>query len=223
MALCRYRWGVALPHRCGAGIALLPAGFADIRRPLVLSACRGQPTGAGPRRLAKRHGRARALRRQHLVDASGALARPAFAHLEGQVASTVAHGAAGMAPVQAADPGNLPQPRPLWRHVAGRRGGKLGVPGQVTPAIDSGRSRTACCVATGAEPLAPRSASAAGASGARQGVAAPGALSGVASAASERSHAGTADARTPPRAGAGTLARTQAQPSRQPATDPHPY
>jgi penicillin-binding protein 1C len=41
---------------------------------------------------------------QHLVDAGGAVTGSAFAHLPWQVASAVAHGAAGMAPVQGRNP-----------------------------------------------------------------------------------------------------------------------
>jgi penicillin-binding protein 1C len=69
--------------------------------------------------------------------------------------ASVAHGAAGVAPVQARNPADLPQPRTVRRYLAGCGGRQLGLPGQITETPDAGRGRVARGVAAGTEPLRP--------------------------------------------------------------------
>ena len=165
----RRRGRVALSGIDRQRLAAVPAGAADLRRPLVLAPSGHQPAGdpacQWPAAARWSH-RVRWLDPDH---AGRTHPRSAYAHALGQAQADAARGAAGSAPEQAADPGPVPGTRTLRRHHRGRGSGQLGLPGQTGGAAVACRGGVAGGAATGAEPAAPGPPSGSGAEGARQG------------------------------------------------------
>ncbi|KAG1457793.1 hypothetical protein G6F57_014824 [Rhizopus arrhizus] len=175
---CR-RYAAACVRRCRGRVALsgvdrqrlavVPAGAADLRRPLVLAASGHQPAGDPACQWPAAARRPHRVRRFDPDHAGRTHPRPAHAHAVGQAQADAARGAAGSAPEQAADPGPVPGARALRRHYRGRGSGQLGLPGQAGGAVVARRGCVAGGAAAGAEPAAPGPPPGSGAEGARQG------------------------------------------------------
>ncbi|MNM83029.1 hypothetical protein D3C81_950750 [compost metagenome] len=167
--LRRCRRCVALPGRCKNGVAVVSAGTAHLRGPLVLAAPGCQPVGTAARRQAVVAGTTHCFRRLHAHHAGGTHPRSAHAHAVGKTQAAAACSAAGSASGQGRDSGAVSRTCAVWRHHRRRGGCELGVSGQIRRAPVAGRSGLVGGAAAVAKPPAPGPSSRSGATGPRQG------------------------------------------------------